>query len=57
MARMEIPRKSVPRMTAIQVKVIAAFFVSGFLNAGTQFEIASTPVIAEHPVANERRMR
>ena len=30
-----------------------AFFHSGFLNAGTPFEIASTPVTAAPPDANE----
>lgn len=30
-------------------KVVAAFLLLGFLNAGTPFDIASTPVNAVHP--------
>src|SRR3989442_684307 len=52
-----IPTKSVPRMTAIQVSVIAALRVSGFLKAGTPLEMASTPVIAEQPAAKDLSSR
>ena len=40
---------SVPRMTPIHTSVVAAFFDSGRRNAGTPFEIASTPVSATAP--------
>ncbi len=36
-------------MTAIKINVVAAFFDSGFLNAGTPLEMASTPVSATAP--------
>ena len=49
--------KNTPRITAIHISVIDAFFDSGFLNAGMPFEIASTPVSAAQPDANARRMR
>ena len=39
----------VPRMTPIQTNVFAAFFDSGRRNAGTPFEMASTPVSATAP--------
>ena len=39
-------------MTAIQIRVIEAFFDSGFLNAGTPLETASTPVSATAPEEN-----
>ena len=42
-------------MVDIQVKVVAAFFVSGALNAGTPFAIASVPLIATLPAANACR--
>src|SRR5215831_15774790 len=51
-----MPRKSDPRIKAIQVSVMAALRVSGLRKMGMPLEIASTPVIAEQPVANERRM-
>ena len=41
--------KSVPRMMPIHTRVVAAFFDSGRRNAGTPFEIASTPVSATAP--------
>ena len=44
-------------MPAIQPSVIAALRALGGLNAVTPFEIASVPVIAEHPSANPRRTR
>ena len=37
----------------MMTSVVRAFFHSGFLNAGTPFEIASTPVTAAPPDANE----
>ncbi len=40
---------SVPRINPIQTSVVAAFFDSGRRNAGTPFEIASTPVSATAP--------
>src|SRR3954454_5673319 len=38
-----------PRRPRIQSRVVAAFLDSGCWNAGTPFEIASTPVIAVQP--------
>ena len=35
-------------------KVVAAFLLLGFLNAGTPFDIASTPVNAVHPEEKAR---
>src|SRR5260221_7634635 len=52
-----MPRKSVPRITAIQVSVVAALRGPGFLKAGTPLEMASTPVIAVQPAANALRIR
>ena len=49
-----IPRNSVPRITATQVKVMAAFRDSGFRNAWMPFEIASTPLSATAPDENAR---
>ena len=40
---------SVPRIRPIHSNVFAAFFDSGRRNAGTPFEIASTPVSATAP--------
>ena len=48
-ARTETPRNSEPRIVAIHVSVVAAFFDSGRRNAGTPLEIASTPVSATAP--------
>ncbi len=42
-------------MVAIIVSVIAAFFDSGGLKAGTPLEIASVPLIATEPAENARR--
>ena len=39
-----MPRKSVPRMPDIHMRVIPALWLRGFLKAGMPFEIASTPV-------------
>src|SRR3989304_5030948 len=52
-----MPRKSVPRITAIHAGVMAAFRDSGGLNAGIPLEIASTPVRAVQPEENARRTR
>ncbi len=46
--------KIVPSRTAIATSVLAAFFASGGLNAGTPLAIASTPVSATEPLANAR---
>ncbi len=56
-ARIETPRNSDPRMNAIVVSVVAAFFDSGLRNAGIPFEIASTPESATAPDEKPRRMR
>ena len=40
-----------------RVSVLAAFFASGGLNAGTPLAIASMPVSATEPLANARRSR
>ena len=40
--------------TAITASVVAAFFASGGLNAGTPVAIASVPVRATAPAANAR---
>ena len=44
-----------PRITASHIKVLAAFFDSGGLNACTPFEVVSIPVIAVQPEAKARR--
>ena len=46
------PMNRMPSSTAIAVIVLAAFFASGGLNAGTPLAIASTPVNATEPPAN-----
>src|ERR1700726_3735434 len=51
-ASTEIPRNIGMASTAIMTSVAAAFFASGFLNAGTPFDTASTPVMAVQPLAN-----
>ena len=51
----EIPRKKLPRINPITISVEAALRDSGFLNAGTPFEIASMPVSATAPEENARR--
>ena len=48
-ASTETPKNSVPSSTPIHTSVVAAFFDSGRRNAGTPFEIASTPVSATAP--------
>jgi hypothetical protein len=52
-----MPKKSVPRMTAIVIIVMAAFFGSGRRNAGTPFEMTSTPVSAVQPDEKARSRR
>ena len=52
-----VPMKSVPRITTIQVRVVAALRASGFLKAGMPLEMASVPVIAAQPAANDRRIK
>ncbi len=51
-ARNEMPRNMVPRHTPMIMSVSRACFASGFLNAGTPLEMASTPVMAAPPDAN-----
>ena len=46
------PMNRMPSRTAIAVMVLAAFFASGGLNAGTPLAMASTPVSATEPPAN-----
>ena len=41
----------------MKASVVAAFFASGGLNAGTPVAIASVPVSATAPDANARRIR
>jgi len=43
-------------MNAIAVSVVRALWLSGGLNAGTPFEIASVPVSAAHPEEKARKM-
>ena len=47
----EIPMNMMPRHAPMTISVERAFFHSGFLNAGTPLEIASTPVMAAPPDA------
>src|SRR2546428_12573973 len=51
------PRNRLPRIAAIQIIVVAAFFDAGGRKAGTPFEIASMPVKAVQPEENARRGR
>ena len=44
-------------MNAMTISVLAAFFDSGRRNAGTPFEIASTPVSATAPDEKPLRIR
>ena len=48
-ASTEIPRKNVPRMATMAMRVREAFLASGRLNIGTALEMASTPVRATAP--------
>ena len=52
-----IPMNSTPSSTAMVSIVLAAFFASGGLKAGTPLAIASTPVRATDPAAKARRTR
>ena len=56
-ATTEMPRKHVPRMAPIHMSVRAAFCDSGFLNAGTPLDTASTPERATAPDENARSSR
>ena len=56
-ARIESPRNIAPSNDPIHIRVVIAFFHSGGLNAGTPFEIASTPVTAAPPEAKAFRTR
>src|SRR3989442_15287798 len=51
------PRNRLPRIAAIQIIVVAAFFDPGGAKAGTPFETASMPVKAVQPEENARRSR
>src|SRR5207247_5203410 len=51
-ARTVRPTNIPTAITAIAMRVAAAFFASGGRNAGTPFDTASTPVIAVQPFAN-----
>ena len=50
--RIERPRNNVPSVPPMMNSALRAFSHSGFLNAVTPFEIASTPVTAAPPEAN-----
>ena len=54
-ARKVRPMNRTPSRMAITPRVVAAFFASGGLNAGTPVAIASVPVRATAPAANARR--
>ena len=56
-AREIIDRSMVTEIEPMSSRVVAAFLLLGFLNAGTPLEIASTPVSAAHPEENARRKR
>ena len=51
-ARIDRPRNITPSVEPMITSVSRAFFHSGTWNAGTPFEIASTPVTAAPPFAN-----
>ena len=51
-----MPTNSEPRISAIQVSVVAALAHSGRWKAGMPLLMASVPVIAEQPLAKARRM-
>ena len=55
-ASTETPKNSTPRIPAIHMSVIEAFLDSGRRNAGTPFEMASTPVSATAPDEKPFRM-
>ena len=50
--RIDRPSSITPSRTPSEISVRWAVRTVGCLNAGTPFEIASTPVTAEHPAAN-----
>ena len=50
-ARKEMPMNIAPSSTPNQPRTLRAFFHSTGLNAGTPFEMASTPVMAVEPPA------
>ena len=52
-----MPMNRIARMTAMPISVVAAFFDSGGLKAGTPVAIASVPVSATAPDANARSSR
>ncbi len=51
-----IPMNRIPSRIATAVSVVAAFFASGGLNAGTPLAMASVPVSATDPDAKARRI-
>src|SRR6185369_1174459 len=51
-----MPMNRIARRIATAVRVVAAFFDSGGLNAGTPFAIASVPVRATEPDAKALMM-
>jgi len=52
-----MPRNIATETTPRMARVPAAFLAWGRRNAGTPFEMASTPVSAVEPDANARRMK
>ena len=56
-ARNVIPMNRTASRAAMTASVVAAFFASGGLNAGTPVAIASVPVRATAPAANARNSR
>ena len=57
LARKLMPRKRLPKMITCAIRVARAFFHSGFLNAGTPSDTASTPVRPAAPELKARRIR
>ena len=57
LARKLIPRKRLPKMITCVIRVARAFFHSGFLNAGTPSDTASTPVKPAAPELKARSTR
>ena len=51
-SRIDRPRNITPSSEPMITSVVRAFFHAGLRNAGTPFEIASTPVTAAPPDAN-----
>ena len=52
-----MPENNAPKITPIIESVKAAFFSDGALKLGIAFDIASTPVNAEHPDEKAFNMR